>query len=319
MYITRDSTSDQLPEPAQQPFRGIYDGVHDMYGPGAFVAWIITGYCVAAQYFSPMEGPLYWNIDKDLAIFLLYPVVAAGQLIYKSSRYSGPRTDFCASTYSQGPSKPGVAAIWACTNVCLTATSMNACLLVLLRKSRIRFICVLAAYLWLLASLLYAWRPCLSFKDMVCWSILIMAWPLLSALGPAALPLAVFILPYGIRDTWYFVSNHHFSGLDHLNYKDYVTVFVLALLGICGPLFGALFMAFLGVGALGCLLLMIPQTNHKIDDFGQIMTLMAAVVNAVFVVRTLFKEYGRVWLGYLLERERYWTESRVQADRIERP
>lgn len=144
---------DVLPPP-ESPIKSQhrYDRVHDSYGPGVFLGWVLVAYGIAAHYGSLREHPssAFRLLDKDLVLTLAYPLVVATHLLSQFATYPGPKSamwttgDETLMQYS--------AAIQAANTVCIVALGVNIVLCVLLRSSRRRVLFVGVASVWILSA-----------------------------------------------------------------------------------------------------------------------------------------------------------------------
>ena len=134
----------------------LYDRVNDSYGPGVYVAWVLVAYGVFAQRFAPLEGKRYWNLDKDLAVTILYPTAAAFDLVRHMYHYPGPKNQMWREAEEDVENGPYAAEIWASSMVCLSGVGMNILFMAVLHRSRRRTWILAIVTTWLLLALGFA-------------------------------------------------------------------------------------------------------------------------------------------------------------------
>jgi len=99
-----------------------YERVHDIYGPGVFVAWFIVAYSATIRliWTDPPRGD---SIPQDFITTLAYPTVVAGHLVVQVRRYPGARHDMWTTTDEM--LVPYVEAIRASISVLIFALGVN--------------------------------------------------------------------------------------------------------------------------------------------------------------------------------------------------
>lgn len=103
-----------------------YSLVSGLYGPGAFVCWLLTCASVIVSWNWNPEHNNQDCVDNDFLAFLSYPVVAAGHLAIQTARYPG---SFNAIPKNTDPYlAPYIASLAASCDVCRTFTFITSIL-----------------------------------------------------------------------------------------------------------------------------------------------------------------------------------------------
>ncbi|KAF1844732.1 uncharacterized protein K460DRAFT_405017 [Cucurbitaria berberidis CBS 394.84] len=178
---------DYYPIPLSLEHPDRYSAVHALYGPGAYLAWILTAYSVFLQLYVSIQHPPQkpqtkektnldkdphtlpneknvnealptirnkTNLDKDLLLTLSSSLFAAAHLVYQVIRYPGPRSEIW--TTEDEELIPRVTAIYATAQFCIVALGVHLVFIGLLYKSRTRQYIVAATSLCILGALCFA-------------------------------------------------------------------------------------------------------------------------------------------------------------------
>ncbi|KAH7392974.1 hypothetical protein BKA66DRAFT_606903 [Pyrenochaeta sp. MPI-SDFR-AT-0127] len=284
------------PRPPTHPdFPDQYNRVHDAYGPGSYLAWVLTAIALFLQLYFSRDGSkrVLRNADKDIFIVLAYPTFAAGHLIHQVLRYPGVRTDLWVT--EQEDVIQYAAAIWASTRICVTAMSLTFLMAVLIGvfyRSYWRLVVVLIINVFVLTAGIIAgkqgdWKDHLEtgFLGVVLLTFLISA-----AVGFLINSAANFmLLMANLRVSMLLLAQHQHQ------------LFVQGIGKIIGNLFYVTATFLMSFGVFIGYIVFVPTSQHSLLEPFQALALIGGLGNLGFTLRGLLKEYGWNWWRMLLK------------------
>lgn len=278
-----------LPQPGnsqptsfEDPHR--FNLIHDAYGPGPFLAWLLGAYALLLQLFSNLrERPQYRILDKDLFVTLSYPVFAAGHMFKQVFQYSGPKEEIWWTEWSVPKREitaahfPAATAIQAAGKVCVAGLAINIALALRFRGTKWRRRAVVVAGIWELFCLVYATAASGWFVVLLS-NILSIVFTGFCIIIPLSL-LAVSTI--GLRLMGNLVLWSNFSMTDPIKQmvKSMSVIFVVAT----GLLFTAGVYSLSVYGLMTSILM--PQTAHSFFELFQTFAFMVGLVSAVLSLR----------------------------------
>lgn len=112
---------DRRPASPHPVFPNQYDRVHDVYGTGTIICWLLTAYTAWTQLL--LSDPGADTVKRGLLVTLSYPIAVAGHLISQMRDYPGEKKEIW--TTNKEEEVEFAAAISASSFVCLMALGIN--------------------------------------------------------------------------------------------------------------------------------------------------------------------------------------------------
>lgn len=279
----------KAPHQPRPSFPHQYDRVHDAYGPGSYIAWILTTSSLLLQLCCSRENStrLLRNADKDAFVVLAYPAFAAGHLISQIVRYPGDRSDMW--TTEQEDVVQYAAAIWASTRICILAISITTMII-----ARVAFM-----------HRSYGRLAVASILNVLMFTACVLAgiqgdWKQHLLIGISAIVLLPICISASVA-YFFLAARYMVIALANLralmvlvvrlDFQQFGWNMLKIIASSVAVLFG--FWCFL-IGNLGYFLCM-PVSQHSAFEPFQILALLGGLANFGFTLRALKKDYGRHW------------------------
>jgi hypothetical protein len=259
--------------------------IHDPYGPGPFLAWLMGANALLSQLYSNLrERPQYRMLDKDLFLTLSYPMFTGGHMFRQVFQYAGPEEEIwwtkgdAPKRYITAEHLPAAMAIQAAGRVCVAGLAIKIAIAFRLRGSKWRSIINIVASVWTLFCLIYAscdsgWLVVLigNIKSILLTGLCVLS------------PLWSF--PSLIIGVGGFVKSVRWSHFVSTNPKTKERSFinlVSSVMLVIGPVG-----SFVAFGLLADLF--VPETAHSFFELFQVFAFVVGFVSVVLSLRDLWK------------------------------
>ncbi|KAF2677671.1 hypothetical protein K458DRAFT_395741 [Lentithecium fluviatile CBS 122367] len=268
-----------------------YERVHDIYGPGVFIAWILVGYSATIRLLPLDDPPRTDSITHDFIATLAYPIVVAGHLIVQARRYPGPRNEMWDTTDEQ--LLPFMGAFNASFDVLYFALGLNGLWMLMMahhhwyedRRQTRRIWLVTIASLWILVA--FCFVPYAGFLGTFLGSVAVFLACLF--LVGAPLFLCMWIVCFVAAIVGCYRTGAHLvarmRSFDRFAEEDFYPAFKLAVAAVGASAFAVSNWSVLALGVY-----LVPKSGHAWFDLGQAFSLTVGGINLGFAVRAAVKE-----------------------------
>ncbi|KAF2826130.1 hypothetical protein CC86DRAFT_25431 [Ophiobolus disseminans] len=282
-----------IPQPApispttpESPLR--FALVHDAYGPGPFLAWVLGAYALVFQLSGRSNSRTRFRVvDKDLFVTLSYPVFAGGHVIKLFAQNPGARDKiWWVRAFAPGQvsleDTQATMAIEAACRVCVAALVLNVVVATKVRESRRRRLATVAASIWVLFALLFA--SCGSG-----WVQLLMGTigRLLAAAHWLVLPLLLlllYLLAYRVLIALYRAVRRPETKRDGKRSAKEISLTLLCAVLVLAAA------AYFSFGLYYVLTwFFIPESAHSLGEPFQVLALVVGIVSAVLSLLDFWK------------------------------